>query len=112
MTIYMILYDIFPAGHIIYDICPAGLPPAGPRKRRSSKRCGVGNGSRRTDVTEIERVLSSSARPISVKSNACGMPVMYHWLPYVGSSVGLLLAKSRFHCFQRYWFWGPCIELV
>src|SRR5437867_3992533 len=30
-----------------------GLPPAGPRKRRTSKRCGVGNGSRRTDVTEI-----------------------------------------------------------
>ena len=60
----------------------------------------MGNGSRRTDVTEIERVLSSSARPISVTSNACGMPVMYHWLPYVGSSVGLLLAKSRFHCFN------------
>ena len=57
----------------------------------------MGNGSRQTDVTEIERVLFSSARPISVTSNACGMPVMYHWLPYVGSSVGLLLAKSRFH---------------
>ena len=28
----------------------------------------MGNGSRRTDVTEIERVLSSSARPISVTS--------------------------------------------
>ena len=63
-------------------------------------KCGVDNSSRRTDVTEIERVPSSSARPMSVTSNACGMPVIYHRLPYVGSSVGLLLVKSRFHCFN------------